>query len=156
MPKRPLLILIDAVSVPDALHQRNGEPPPAVRTLRALDLLDDAPIAAPAIFCIAPDAARARGAFLVTSDQDGSAILIDPPWTSSDLVALSAAYVRQYQPTARARLVRAGDTPAMGEAIPAIRSLGSDAFEPADRKGCVVPHKDLFDALSPKESDDER
>ena len=77
MPMRNILVAIDA-TLDTAFDATAKARPPVVESLASLDAVTGVDFSPPVILCAASNAARARGAFLVTGDGDGSAIALDP------------------------------------------------------------------------------
>lgn len=85
----PIQIVIDACEAPGAFDSAGGLPP-LVASLKSCEPYSDIEFAAPVILCAERDAARARGAFLVSGDSDGRVIAFDPPGTAADRLALAS------------------------------------------------------------------
>ncbi|MCI4645408.1 MAG: hypothetical protein MRY64_11550 [Hyphomonadaceae bacterium] len=82
-------IVIDTCGVPDAFNASNG-PPPVVISLQSAEAYPTLVFAAPVILCEEQDVALARGAFLVSGDEDGRVIGFDPVGKPADRLALAA------------------------------------------------------------------
>lgn len=147
MATRPLLIVVDAYTKPDGLFPARDGPPPTVRTLRALDRLETESFAAPAILCDETTAARARGALLVTNDQDGTAIVLPKGLSVDALAKIAAAHAWTVDPTSRIRLVEAGGDPASGCALEPARLCDQLAFHDSQLNGCRIPSEWLLLAV---------
>ena len=83
-------IVIDTCDAPHAFDGEGGIPP-VVASLKSVDQYPRLHFAAPVILCVEQEAARARGAFLVSGDRDGRVIAFDPAGTAKNRRALAGS-----------------------------------------------------------------
>ncbi|NBC19679.1 MAG: hypothetical protein GVY06_01305 [Alphaproteobacteria bacterium] len=142
MTDRQILVVIDATrdtafdATPDAR-------PPVVDSLGSLDSVTGVHLAAPVILCAEPNAARARGAFLVSGDGDGTVIALDPVGTPQLRSALATSWRDLNAPQAELMILPAGaglpaDPPPFNP-LTGGPALTLDAFETTPSKGVVQP-----------------
>ncbi|MEM0985735.1 MAG: hypothetical protein AAGJ32_05780 [Pseudomonadota bacterium] len=148
MPRRPRLFVIDAYSDPSVLVPRaNGEPPAILDTLRHVQEADGFPVLAPAILCTEDGAARARGALLITDDQDGVVIVLPEGLDAAALPSIAAAHAWRMNETARIMLQHGGqpDLPALS--LDPRQICERPPFHESQLKGCIVPSEWLLLAV---------
>ncbi len=147
MPSFARLVAIDAYTDPDGLFPKAGAPPAILETLRSLDAPAGAAPLAPVILCQDAGAARARGALLVTDDQDGWVIVLPHGLSADALAAIAAAHAWRRDTTCHVELVAAGAPAGSGRDIAPRLVCEGPAFHPSRLRGCLVPSDWLMLAI---------
>lgn len=147
MSSAPLLLAIDAYTAPGGLYPVGGAPPAIITSLRSIESRDGGHPLAPVILCDADGAARARGALLVTDDQDGVAIVLPPGIGPDGLRAVVAAWAWRLGEACELRLVAAGAPADSGDIITPQPVCDGPAFHPSQLGGCLVPSEWLMLAI---------
>lgn len=92
MSERDVLVVIDACAAPDAFEAGTGRRPPLVEALLVLDRVRGIEFCPPAILCPEAETARARGALLVSGDEDGVALAVPETCGEAQRQRLAAHY----------------------------------------------------------------
>ena len=147
MSSRQILVVIDA-TLDTAFDATAEARPPVVESLASLDRVSGVEFSPPVILCAAANAARGRGAFLVTGDGDGTVIALEPLGTPQLRSALATAWRDLNAPGAELMMLPAGAglppnpppfNPMVGAPV-----LTVDSFETTDARGVVRPPDALW------------
>lgn len=144
----PIQIVIDACNAPGAFDGAGGLPP-LVASLKSCEPFTHIDFAAPVILCAERDAARARGAFLVSGDGDGRVIAFDPPGSAEDRLALAGL------PGAALACLQPGQAFSPQMTISEVQAIGI-ALMPASLRGVWVPEPNQWAARCGTEFGDEQ
>ncbi len=142
MSSRRILVVIDA-TLDTAFDATPQARPPVVESLASLDHVQGVEFSPPVIVCGFANAARARGAFLVTGDGDGTVIALDPLGTPQLRSAVATSWRDLKAPGAELVMLPAGagmlpDPPPFNPMAGA-PVLTFSTFETTETKGVVRP-----------------
>ena len=142
MAMRNILVVIDA-TLDTAFDATAQARPPVVESLASLDAVKGIDFSPPVILCAASNAARARGAFLVTGDGDGSVIALDPAGTPILRSAVALAWRDLHASGAELMMLPAGA--GLPATLPPFNptatgpALTLEQFEATDARGVFRP-----------------
>lgn len=147
MPSKTSLAVIDGYSDVSVFEPLDGAPPPLVTVLQRMDARQGPAVLAPAILCDGDRAARARGALLVSGDQDGVAIVLPSGLAAGDLALIAAAYGWQIDPACRVSFITGRGAAGHVDDVSPRPVTDRHRFHPSKLKGCLVPSEWLLLAI---------